>query len=175
MLYIEDDQEGIAVLWRRVGGVVLGDQQEPIFDLGPATGTDQPVGSGTTSIESMLMLQTISPDIPNGSDTEHRSRCEVGRTLRGGQCELPGEIEFGGALLCARHAKQAEIYERIDLLHGIVLSLEVCLRTLSLRRNRNRTLLLRRQRARAIRELDLAYEDLRRFENDDPWAGESGW
>jgi len=112
------------------------------------------------------VLQAISPDVPNSSATEHRPRCEVGRTLRGGQCELPGEIEFAGALLCARHAKQAEIYERIDLLHGIVLSLEVCLRTLSLRRNR--ILLLRRQRARASRELDLAYEDLRRFENDYP-------
>ena len=114
------------------------------------------------------MPQTISPNVPtHGSDTEHRSRCEVGRTLRGGQCELPGEIESGGALLCARHAKRAEIYERIDLLHGIVLSSELCLRTVSLRGDRNRTLLLRRQRARATRELDLAYEDLRRVENNE--------
>ena len=114
------------------------------------------------------MLKVISPNVPtNGSDTEHRSRCEVGRTLRGGQCELPGEIEFGGALLCARHAKRAEIYERLDLLHGIVLSLELCLRTVALRGNRNHTL-LRCQRARATRELELAYEDLRRFGDNDP-------
>jgi hypothetical protein len=123
---------------------------------------------GTTSIGSRLVVRAISPDTPHSSDTEHRSRCEVGQTLRGGQCELPGEIEFGGALLCARHAKRAEVYERIDLLHGIVLSSELCLRTVSLRRNRNRTLLLRRQRARATRELDLAYQDLRRIENNDP-------
>jgi hypothetical protein len=113
------------------------------------------------------MPLAIRPSVPNGSDTEHRSRCEVVRTLRGGQCDLPGEIEFGGALLCARHAKRAEIYERIDLLHGIVLSLELCLMAVSLRRNRNSTLLLRFQRARANRELNQAYEDLRRFENND--------
>lgn len=114
------------------------------------------------------MLQAISPDVPSRSGTEHRSQCEVGQTLRGGQCALPGEVEFGGALLCARHAKQAEVYERIDLLHGIVLSSELCMRTLSLRRNSTRTLLLQCQRARAARELDLAYEDLRRSENNAP-------
>ena len=87
----------------------------------------------------------------------------------GAKCGLPGEIEFRGALLCARHAKQAEIYERIDLLHAVVLSMELCLKVVFLRRNRNRALLLRRQRERATRELDLAYEDLRRFEkSDDP-------
>jgi hypothetical protein len=86
----------------------------------------------------------------------------------GGNAGFPGEIEFRGALLCARHAKQAEIYERIDLLHGVVLSTELCLKVVSLHSNRNRALLLRRQRDRAARELDLAYENLRRFENNDP-------
>jgi hypothetical protein len=38
----------------------------------------------------------------------------------------------------------------------------------------NRTLLLRGQRARATRELDLAYENLRRFEDNDPRASDSG-
>jgi hypothetical protein len=78
------------------------------------------------------------------------------------------------ALFCARHAKQAEVYERIDLLRGIVLSSELCLRTVSLRSNRNRNLLLRGQRARATRELDLAYENLRRFEDNDLRASDSG-
>jgi len=92
-----------------------------------------------------------------------RSRTNAPR----GQCELPGEIEFRSALLCARHAKQAEIYERIDLLHAVILSMELCLKVVFLRRNRNRALLLRRQRERAARELDLAYEELRRFENNE--------
>ena len=115
-----------------------------------------------------FVAQEISPNFPSPSETEHYSRCEVGQTLRGGQCDLTGEIEFGGALLCARHAKQAEIYERINLLHGIVLSSELCLRAVSLRGNWHRTLLLRCQRASATRELDLAYEDLRRSENNAP-------
>ena len=45
MLYIEDDQEGIAVISGiELGVLVLVDQQEPLFDSGPAAGTDQPVG-----------------------------------------------------------------------------------------------------------------------------------
>lgn len=129
---------------------------------------------GTTALRNsadvaeQLVPQAISLDFPSSSDTEHRSRCEVRWTLRGGKCGLPGEIEFRGALLCARHAKQAEIHERIDLLHGVVRSTELCLKAVSLRRNRNRAVLLRRQRVRAARELDVAYEDLRRFENNDP-------
>jgi hypothetical protein len=132
----------------------------------PKDGTTAP--HDAANVAEQLVPQANSPDLPSSSGTYHRSRCEVGRTLRGGKCGLPGEIEFGGALLCARHAKQAEIYERIDLLNAVVLSTELCLRTVSLRRDRKRALLLRRQRVRAARELELAYEDLRRFENDDP-------
>ena len=56
----------------------------------------------------------------------------------------------------------------IDLLHGVVLSTQLCLKVVSLRTNRNRALLLLRQRERAATELDLAYEDLRLFENNVP-------
>jgi len=42
------------------------------------------------------------------------------------------------------------------------------LKVVSLRTNRNRALLLLRQRERAATELDLAYEDLQRFENNVP-------
>jgi len=132
----------------------------------PKDGTTAP--HDAANVAEQLVPQANSLDLPSSSDTDHRSPCEVGRTLRGGKCGLPGEIEFRGALLCARHAKQAEIYERIDLLHGIVLSTELCLKVVSLHSNRNRALLLRRQRDRAARELDLAYENLRRFENNDP-------
>ena len=131
----------------------------------PKDGTTAP--RNATNVAEQPVPQAISPDLPSSSDTEHHSRCEVGRTLRGGKCGLPGEIEFRGALLCARHAKQAEIYERIDLLHAVILSMELCLKVVFLRRNRNRALLLRRQRERAARELDLAYEELRRFENNE--------
>ena len=42
------------------------------------------------------------------------------------------------------------------------------MKVVSLRTNRNRALLLLRQRERAATELDLAYEDLQRFENNVP-------
>jgi hypothetical protein len=130
----------------------------------PKDGTTAP--RNAANIAEQPMPQSISSNVLSSADTEHRSLCEVGQTLRGGQCVLPGEIEFRGALLCARHARQAEIYERIDLLHAVVLSTELCLKVVSL--GTNRASLLRRQQERARRELDLAYEDLRRFENNDP-------
>ena len=131
----------------------------------PKDGTTAP--RNAADVAERLVPQANSLDLPSSSDTDHRSRCEVRWTVRGGKCGLPGEVEFRGALLCARHAREAEIYERIDLLHAVVLSVELCLKVVFLRRNRNRALLLRRQRERAARELDLAYEELRRFENNE--------
>jgi hypothetical protein len=132
----------------------------------PKDGTTAP--HNAANVAEQLVPQANSLDFPSRSETDDRSRCEVGRTLRGGKCRLPGKIEFRGALLCARHAKLEEIHERIDLLHAVVLSTELCLKVVSLRRDRKRAELLQRQRDRAARELDLAYEDLRRFEHNDP-------
>jgi hypothetical protein len=87
--------------------------------------------------------------------------CEVGDTLQGGHCELAGETEFRGLLLCEWHARQSEAYDQIDLLRGIVLSLELCLRNVLLRRDTNLVRLLRFRRAQATQELYRAREDLR--------------
>lgn len=89
-----------------------------------------------------------------------RSPCAVGETLEGGHCERLGEVEFKGLLLCRSHARRFEARERIDLLEGVVSSLELCLKNLRLRRDKNLTGLLRAQRAQAIQERGLAYEDL---------------
>jgi hypothetical protein len=88
-------------------------------------------------------------------------RCEVGETLQGGHCGLEAEAEFQGLLLCEWHARQSEAYNQIDLLRGIVLSLELCLRNVLLRRDTNLVRLLRYQRAHASQELHRAHEDLR--------------
>jgi hypothetical protein len=93
-------------------------------------------------------------------------RCEVGETLKGGYCELAGEVEFGGVLLCRRHARQLEAQDRADLLRGILSCLELSLRSVPLRRDKNLILLLRANRAQAIRELYRAHEDLRQAEED---------
>jgi hypothetical protein len=96
----------------------------------------------------------------NRAATTHPS-CEVGDTLRGGHCELVGEAEFSGLLLCKWHARQAEAYDRIDLLRGIVSSLELCLSNIPLRRDTNLVRLLRFRLAWVIQELHRAHEDLR--------------
>jgi len=95
-------------------------------------------------------------------------RCEVGETLRGGYCELSGKVGFKGLLLCERHARLLVAQDRTDLLEGIVSSLELCSRSISLRKNKDLSILLRAQRAQATRELAHALEDLRRATEDRP-------
>ena len=89
-------------------------------------------------------------------------RCEVGETLQGGYCEFYGKIGFKGLVLCERHAKVLEAQDRRDLLEGIASSLELCLRNIPLRKNKDLSMLVRAQRAQATRELAHAHEDLRR-------------
>jgi hypothetical protein len=93
-------------------------------------------------------------------------RCEVGETLQGGYCELYGKVGFKGLLLCERHARLLETQDRTDLLEGIVSSLEVCSRSIPLRKNKDFSILLRAHRAQASRELAHALEELRRATED---------
>jgi hypothetical protein len=88
-------------------------------------------------------------------------RCEEAETLQGGHCRLEAEAEFEGLLLCEWHASQAEANDRMDLLRGIVSSLDLCLRNVLLRRDTNLVRLLRYRRAHASQELHRAHEDLR--------------
>ena len=97
--------------------------------------------------------------------TQHarsQPHCEVEGTLKGGHCEESGEMILDGLLLCERHAHQLEAQDKIDLLRGIISCLELCLSNLALRRDTNLVRLLRAEKANAARELELAYEELRR-------------
>jgi hypothetical protein len=87
--------------------------------------------------------------------------CEFDHTLKGGYCEKRGETRLDGLLLCESHARQLEAQERVDLLRGIVSCLELCLRNITLRRDKNLVGLLRARRASAARELELAYQEHR--------------
>src|SRR5918997_5617186 len=89
-------------------------------------------------------------------------RCEVEKTLQGGYCELSGKIGFKGLVLCERHARLLEAQDRMALLEGIVSSLDLCLRSIPLRKNKDLSMLVRAQHAQAARELAHAREDLRR-------------
>ena len=94
-------------------------------------------------------------------------RCEVAETLQGGYCERSGRIRFAGLLVCERHARLLEAQDRMTLLEGIVSSLELCSRSIPLRKNKDLSILLRVQRAQATRELAHALEDLRRATEED--------
>jgi len=43
-----------------------------------------------------------------------RPRCEVGETLQGGHCELAGEVEFVGLLLCGWHVRRLEVQTYLE-------------------------------------------------------------
>jgi|tagenome__1003787_1003787.scaffolds.fasta_scaffold18514728_1 hypothetical protein len=98
---------------------------------------------------------------PNDLLTIFPPRCEAQRTLQGGYCELPGKVRFAGVLVCEGHARQLEAQDRRALLKGIALSLELCLRSIPLRKNKDLSILLRAQHALATQELAHALEDLR--------------
>ena len=94
-------------------------------------------------------------------------RCEIARTLKGGDCQRAGEVEFGDVLLCRSHASQLEAQDKVSLLVGIVSSLELSLRSIPLRKDRDLALLLRAQLAQAKRELALVRDDLKQLEEED--------
>ena len=87
--------------------------------------------------------------------------CEVEKTLRGGYCVLFGTVTFAGLAVCERHARVLEAQDRRALLEGIVSSLDLCLSNITLRKNKDLSILLRAQQAQANRELAYALEDLR--------------
>ena len=89
-------------------------------------------------------------------------RCEFGQVLPGEECGLPGEIWLEGKLLCEAHARRSELQDRIDLLRGVISSLELCLDNVAVRRDANFVRLLKAEVAHATAELELAEEELQR-------------
>jgi hypothetical protein len=87
--------------------------------------------------------------------------CEVAETFQGGYCECSGKVGFAGLVLCEQHARLLEAQDRIALLKGIVSSLELCLRSIPLRKNKDLSMLVQSQRAQAARELAHARQGLR--------------
>jgi hypothetical protein len=114
----------------------------------------------TWLIEKEVMLLSYDGKINNLSTVAYH-RCEVGKTLQGGDCDLSGKVGFEGLLLCERHARLIEAQDCIRLLKGIVSSLGLCLRSIPLRKHKDFSVLVRAQQAQATRELAQAYEDLR--------------
>jgi PAS domain S-box-containing protein len=89
-------------------------------------------------------------------------QCEFEEILPGESCGLPGKTWSEGKLLCETHARQSELQERIDLLRGVIASLELCLDNVAVRRDANFVRLLKAEIAHATAELELAQGELQR-------------
>jgi PAS domain S-box-containing protein len=88
--------------------------------------------------------------------------CQFGESLPGESCGLPGKMWSEGKLLCETHARQSELQDRIDLLRGVITSLELCLDNVAVRRDANFVRLLKAEVAHATAELELAERELQR-------------
>ncbi|MGB3632429.1 MAG: hypothetical protein WA982_00160 [Rubrobacteraceae bacterium] len=86
-------------------------------------------------------------------------------TLEGVSCNLLGEVTHRGALVCEPHARLLGAEDRAVLLRGIVSTLDLCLKSLSVHRDVELLETLRFERAEAVQELDLAQEALRSAES----------
>jgi hypothetical protein len=87
--------------------------------------------------------------------------CEFDHTLKGGYCKEKGKVRLDGLLLCERHARQLVAQDKVDLLRGIIVCLDLCLSNLALHRDTNLVGLLRAERAGVAAELEFAYQELR--------------
>jgi PAS domain S-box-containing protein len=110
-----------------------------------------------------LLLDTVQ-ERGNKQDRLHEGvlQCEFEEILLGERCGLPGKIWSEGKLLCETHARQTELQERIDLLRGVIASLELCLDNVAVRRDANFVQLLKAEVAHSTVELELAQEELQR-------------
>ena len=110
-----------------------------------------------------LLLDTVQErEIRQDRINEGVPLCEFGEILPGESCELPGKIWSEAKLLCDAHAQQSELQDRIDLLRGVITSLELCLNNVAVRRDANFVQLLKAEVAHATAELELAQGELLR-------------
>jgi PAS domain S-box-containing protein len=90
-------------------------------------------------------------------------RCQFGEILTGESCGLPGATLSQGKLLCEVHARQSGLQDRVDLLRGVITSLELCLDNVAVRRDANFVGLLKAEMAHTSAQLELAQGELRRM------------
>lgn len=109
------------------------------------------------------------PYTENGDPTtQDSSHCKIDETLTGKPCSFPGEAFYGGAFVCLPHARLLGAEDRTVLLWGIVSTLDLCLQSLSFRRDSEILETLRFDRAEAFQELAQARKDLQLAENELP-------
>jgi|SRR5215216_3878874 len=60
----------------------------------------------------------------DGNTAISQPRCEIEKTLLGGGCQDPGEVRYGGALLCRPHAALLALEDRAEVLLGSVFRMD---------------------------------------------------
>jgi PAS domain S-box-containing protein len=115
-------------------------------------------------LQSRHMLLDTVQERGNRQDrlNEGVPQCEFGEILLGESCGLPGKMWSEGKLLCETHGRQSELQDRIDLLRGLIASLELCLDNVAVRRDANFVRLLKAEVEHAAAELELAQGELQR-------------
>jgi hypothetical protein len=59
-----------------------------------------------------------------GNTAVSQPRCEIEKTLLGGECHNPGEVRYKETLLCAPHAELLELEDRAESVLGSVFRMD---------------------------------------------------
>ena len=60
----------------------------------------------------------------HGNTVVSQPRCEIAKTILDEKCERPGDVRYGGVLLCAPHAELLELEERAQALLASVFRMD---------------------------------------------------
>ena len=60
----------------------------------------------------------------DGNSAVSQPRCELSKTLLGGECHNPGEVHYRGTLLCRPHAALLELEDRAEAVLGSVFRMD---------------------------------------------------
>ena len=60
----------------------------------------------------------------HGNTIVSQPRCEITKTILNEECKRPGEVRYGGVLLCAPHARQLGLEERARALLSSVFRMD---------------------------------------------------
>jgi hypothetical protein len=102
---------------------------------------------------------------------QREHRCEFERTLRGGYCAENGDVGLDGLNICARHAGQLRLEERVAYWRAMLAHIRLWSREARSRERDDVVRLLEIERARSAAALGRVLEDL---EGSRDWDGEGG-
>jgi hypothetical protein len=63
-------------------------------------------------------------EVDHGNAVISQPRCEIAKTILDQKCERPGEVRYGGALLCGPHAELIGLEHQAEALLGSVFRMD---------------------------------------------------